>query len=175
MENIILLYIFIFALIIALIYLFLKEKQKRDQQYDELMDSIYRTYDIYQELPPQNFNIPNQNFQDQNIENDIIKYKEKTEEKILNPNIKIPQTYNISSDKVNNKSFDEEKYKENQQIDKLNSNFFNFGDRINHSTSNFNNSNMAINQLKMEGALGNDVNVKTYNKPIHEIYDSVTF
>jgi hypothetical protein len=160
MENIILLYIFIFALIIFLIYMFLKEKQKRDQQYNDIIDNINMTYDLYQEQPPPPM--------------EMIDY-EKQEEKVLNPNIKIPQTYNISKDKVNSREFDEEKYKENQKIDKLNNEFFNFGNRINHSTSNYNNSNMAINQLKMEGALGNEVNVKTYNKPIHEIYDSVTF
>lgn len=79
--------------------------------------------------------------------------------------------------KQNNKDFEERKEdlkeivnKENKEIDNFNIDYFNFYDRINNTTTNYNNTN---DKLHLLNKFNNFDSKETNNKTIREIYNQI--
>ena len=79
--------------------------------------------------------------------------------------------------KQNNKDFEERKEdlkeivdKENKEIDNFNIDYFNFYDRINNTTTNYNNAN---DKLHLLNKFNNFDSKETNNKTIREIYNQI--
>lgn len=79
--------------------------------------------------------------------------------------------------KQDNKDFEKRKEdlkeiidKENKEIDNFNVDYFNFYDRINNTTSNYNNS---VDKLHLLNKLNNFDSKETNNKTIRELYNQI--
>lgn len=87
------------------------------------------------------------------------------------------KTENYYLIKQDNKNFEERKEdlkeivdKENKEIDNFNIDYFNFYDRINNTTSNYNNS---VDKLHLLNKFNNFDSKETNNKTIRELYNQI--
>ena len=87
------------------------------------------------------------------------------------------KTENYYLIKQDNKNFEERKEdlkeivdKENKEIDNFNIDYFNFYDRINNTTSNYNNS---VDKLHLLNKVNNFDSKETNNKTIRELYNQI--
>lgn len=87
------------------------------------------------------------------------------------------KTENYYLIKQDNKDFEERKEdlkeivdKENKEIDNFNIDYFNFYDRINNTTSNYNNS---VDKLHLLNKFNNFDSKETNNKTIRELYNQI--
>lgn len=126
--------------------------------------------------PSSNFINANNNVKTANKVNDKVNVKDFDNIPIFNTlqNQKIEKYYLI---KQNNKDFEERKEdlkeivdKENKEIDNFNIDYFNFYDRINNTTTNYNNAN---DKLHLLNKFNNFDSKETNNKTIREIYNQI--
>lgn len=126
--------------------------------------------------PSSNFINTNNNVKTADKVNDKVKVKDFDNIPIFNTlqNQKTEKYYLI---KQNNKDFEERKEdlkeivdKENKEIDNFNIDYFNFYDRINNTTTNYNNTN---DKLHLLNKFNNFNSKETNNKTIREIYNQL--
>ena len=126
--------------------------------------------------PSNNFINANNNVKTANKVNDKVNVKDFDNIPIFNTlqNQKTEKYYLIKQD---NKDFEERKEdlkeivdKENKEIDNFNIDYFNFYDRINNTTTNYNNTN---DKLHLLNKFNNFDSKETNNKTIREIYNQI--
>lgn len=132
---------------------------------------------VYNFIQPSNNSInANNNVKTADKVNDKVKVKDFDNIPIFNTlqNQKTEKYYLI---KQNNKDFEERKEdlkeivdKENKEIDNFNIDYFNFYDRINNTTTNYNNAN---DKLHLLNKFNNFDSKETNNKTIREIYNQI--
>ncbi len=108
--------------------------------------------------------------------NDKVKVKDFDNIPIFNT-LQNQKTENYYLIKQDNKDFEERKEdlkeivdKENKEIDNFNIDYFNFHDRINNTTTNYNNAN---DKLHLLNKFNNFDSKETNNKTIREIYNQI--
>lgn len=126
--------------------------------------------------PSSNFINANNNVKTANKVNDKVNVKDFDNIPIFNTstNQKIEKYYLLKQD---NKDFEKRKEdlkeivdKENKEIDNFNIDYFNFYDRINNTTSNYNNS---VDKLHLLNKFNNFDSKETNNKTIRELYNQI--
>ena len=132
---------------------------------------------VYNFIQPSNNSInANNNVKTADKVNDKVKVKDFDNIPIFNTlqNQKTEKYYLI---KQNNKDYEERKEdlkeivdKENKEIDNFNIDYFNFYDRINNTTTNYNNTN---DKLHLLNKFNNFDSKETNNKTIREIYNQI--
>lgn len=132
---------------------------------------------VYNFIQPSNNSInANNNVKIANKVNDKVNVKDFDNIPIFNTlqNQKTEKYYLIKQD---NKDFEERKEglkeivdKENKEIDNFNIDYFNFYDRINNTTTNYNNAN---DKLHLLNKFNNFDSKETNNKTIREIYNQI--
>lgn len=132
---------------------------------------------VYNFIQPSNNSInANNNVKTADKVNDKVKVKDFDNIPIFNTlqNQKTEKYYLIKRD---NKDFEERKedlkeivVKENKEIDNFNIDYFNFYDRINNTTTNYNNTN---DKLHLLNKFNNFDSKETNNKTIREIYNQI--
>lgn len=126
--------------------------------------------------PSSNFINANNNVKTANKVNDKVNVKDFDNIPIFN-NSRNQKTENYYLLKQDNKDFEERKEdlkeivdKENKEIDNFNIDYFNFYDRINNTTSNYNNS---VDKLHLLNKFNNFDSKETNNKTIRELYNQI--
>lgn len=132
---------------------------------------------VYNFIQPSNNSInATTNVKTANKVNDKVNVKDFDNIPIFNnsQNQKTEKYYLIKQD---NKDFEERKEdlkeivdKENKEIDNFNIDYFNFYDRINNTTTNYNNTN---DKLHLLNKFNNFDSKETNNKTIREIYNQI--
>lgn len=126
--------------------------------------------------PSSNFINANNNVKTANKVNDKVNVKDFDNIPLFNTskNQKTEKYYLLKQD---NKDFEKRKEdlkeiidKENKEIDNFNVEYFNFYDRINNTTSNYNNS---VDKLHLLNKFNNFDSKETNNKTIRELYNQI--